>query len=121
MLGCLWITFEVLPNQDSRKLDIGNPVEVSRPMASGCAGAVTPQSAERRLLAHVDSQAHASGRILPLDRYQQRECYKSTSLQHRSLKLLLTRIDKLSQIILRNQAKKAYRPARAFALPWWQL
>ena len=70
------------------------------------------KSPRRRLLAHVDSQTHASGRILPLDRYQQRECYKTASLQYRRLKLLLTRIEKLSQIILRNRAKKAYRPQR---------
>ena len=36
--------------------------------------------------------------------------YKAASLQYRRLKLLLTRLEKLSQIILRNQAKKAYRP-----------
>jgi hypothetical protein len=38
--------------------------------------------------------------------------YKAASLQYRRLKLLLTRLEKLSQIILRNQAKKAYRPQR---------
>jgi len=32
--------------------------------------------------------------------------YKAASLQYRRLKLLLTRLEKLSQIILRNQAKK---------------
>ena len=38
--------------------------------------------------------------------------YTAASLQYRRLKLLLTRLEKLSQIILRNQAKKAYRPQR---------
>ena len=38
--------------------------------------------------------------------------YKAASLQYRKLKILLTRLEKLSQIILRNQAKKASRPQR---------
>jgi hypothetical protein len=33
--------------------------------------------------------------------------YKAASLQYRRLKILLTRLEKLSQIILRNQAKQA--------------
>jgi hypothetical protein len=33
--------------------------------------------------------------------------YKAASLQYRRLKTLLTRLEKLSQIILRNQAKQA--------------
>jgi len=32
--------------------------------------------------------------------------YKAASLQYRRLKILLTRLEKLSQIILRNQAKQ---------------
>jgi len=36
----------------------------------------------------------------------QKAGYKAASLQYRRLKLLLTRLEKLSQIILRNQAKK---------------
>jgi len=59
-----------------------------------------------RLLAHVDSQTRALGRILPLDRYQQRECHKSASLQYRRLELLLARLEKLPQIVLRNRAPK---------------
>jgi hypothetical protein len=38
--------------------------------------------------------------------------YKAASLQYRKLKTLLTRLEKLSQIILRHQAKKAQSQQR---------
>jgi hypothetical protein len=38
--------------------------------------------------------------------------YKAASLQYRKLKVLLTRLEKLSQIILRHQAKQAQSEQR---------